>query len=144
MPLWSGGNEAEVRKRLAAGADPCLLLGHDTAMHIAAEHSSPAAVGVMAAACHVSRRQLFRILAEHGTTFADELRRLRVENARRVLVTDARRTVSSIATACGFTTPSHFYRTFKAATGMTPAEYRLAVASGVARPGTDVARDAMP
>jgi AraC-like DNA-binding protein len=99
--------------------------------------------GRSAATCHVSRRQLFRILAEHGTTFADELRRLRVENARRMLVTDARRTVSSIATACGFTTPSHFYRTFKAATGMTPAEYRLAVASGLARPDTHVARDAM-
>lgn len=99
--------------------------------------------GRAAAACHVSRRQLFRILAEHGTTFADELRRVRVENARRMLVTDARRTVSSIATACGFTTPSHFYRTFKAAMGMTPAEYRLAVAPGLARPDTDVARDAM-
>jgi AraC-like DNA-binding protein len=92
----------------------------------------------VAAACHVSRRQLFRILAEHGTTFADELRRLRIENARRVLVTDARRTVSSIATACGFALPSHFYRTFKAATGMTPAEYRL-----LARAGTGLARDAM-
>ena len=95
-----------------------------------------------AAACHVSRRQLFRILAEHGTTFADELRRLRVDNARRLLVTDTRRTVSSIATACGFAMPSHFYRTFKAATGMTPAEYRLAAVSGLARPGTDLARDA--
>ncbi|WP_169789774.1 helix-turn-helix domain-containing protein [Actinoplanes subtropicus] len=103
--------------------------------------------GRAAAACHVSRRQLFRILAEHGTTFTDELRRLRVENARRMLVTDARRTVSSIATACGFALPSHFYRTFKAATGMTPAEYRDAAygvaAGGLARPGTDVARDAM-
>jgi len=96
-----------------------------------------------AAACHVSRRQLFRILAGHGTTFADELRRTRVENARRLLVTDARRTVSSIAAACGFGLPSHFYRTFKAATGMTPAEYRLAAVSGLARSGTDVARDAM-
>jgi transcriptional regulator GlxA family with amidase domain len=90
----------------------------------------------------VSRRQLFRILAEHATTFAAELRRLRIEIARRMLITDARRTVSSIATACGLM-PSHFYRTFKAATGMTPAEYRLAAASGLARPGTDVARDAM-
>jgi AraC-like DNA-binding protein len=99
--------------------------------------------GRAAVACHVSRRQLFRILAEHGTTFADELRRLRIENARRMLVTDSRRTVSSIATACGFTMPSHFYRTFKAATGMTPVEYRLAAGSGLARPGTDLARDAM-
>jgi AraC-like DNA-binding protein len=96
-----------------------------------------------AAACHVSRRQLFRILAEHGTTFADELRRMRVENARRMLATDARRAVSSIATACGFSTSSQFYRTFKAAMGMTPAEYRLAVASSLARPDTDLARDTM-
>jgi len=99
--------------------------------------------GRAAAACHVSRRQLFRILAEHGTTFADELRRLRIENAQRMLVTDARRTVASVATACGFGMPSHFYRTFKATTGMTPAEYRLAAAGGLARRGTDVARDAM-
>jgi transcriptional regulator GlxA family with amidase domain len=98
--------------------------------------------GRAAAACHVSRRQLFRILAEHRTTFADELRRLRIENARRMLVTDTRRTVSSIATACGLM-PSHFYRTFKAATGMTPAGYRLAAVSGLARTGTDLAPDAM-
>jgi len=97
-----------------------------------------------ASACHVSRRQLFRILAQHGTTFADEVRRLRMENARRMLVTDTRRPVSSIAAACGFTMPSHFYRTFKAATGMTPGEYRLAAVAGLARPGTDLARDAMP
>ena len=50
VPLWSGGNEAEVRSRLAEGADPCLPLGHDTALHVAAAHSSPAVVAAMAAA----------------------------------------------------------------------------------------------
>lgn len=48
--LWSGGDEAEVRARLAAGADPCAPLGLDTALHVAAERSSPAVVAAMAAA----------------------------------------------------------------------------------------------
>ncbi|WFE66020.1 hypothetical protein [Micromonospora sp. WMMD714] len=50
LSLWGGGGEDEVRARLAAGADPCALLGHDPALHVAAEHSPPAVVAAMAAA----------------------------------------------------------------------------------------------
>ncbi|MEV7990249.1 hypothetical protein [Micromonospora sp. NPDC085948] len=50
VQLWDGGDEDEVRARLAAGADPCMPLGHDSALHVAAEHWSPAVVAAMAAA----------------------------------------------------------------------------------------------
>jgi hypothetical protein len=50
VSLWRGASEIEVRERLAAGADPCAAVGYDTALHVAAEHSSPAVVAAMAAA----------------------------------------------------------------------------------------------
>ncbi|MFY1617630.1 hypothetical protein [Micromonospora sp. WMMD736] len=48
--FWDGGSEAEVRARLAAGADPCAPRGRDSALHVAAEHSPPSVVAAMAAA----------------------------------------------------------------------------------------------
>ncbi|MGC4813345.1 hypothetical protein ACLQ29_22695 [Micromonospora sp. DT228] len=50
VQLRDGGDEDEVRARLAAGADPCMPLGLDTALHVAAERCSPAVVAAMAAA----------------------------------------------------------------------------------------------
>lgn len=50
VPLWAGGCEDDVRARLAAGVDPCMPLGHDSALPVAAQHSSPAVVAAVAAA----------------------------------------------------------------------------------------------
>jgi AraC-like DNA-binding protein len=59
-----------------------------------------------------------------GLAPLDYLSRWRVQSAARLLrVTD--RTVRSLATEFGFSTPSSFIRTFKRVTGKSPARYRV-------------------
>jgi AraC family transcriptional regulator len=62
----------------------------------------------------------------HRTTFAGYVRHVRVEFARRELAASSA-SLSEIAVAAGFCDQSHFSRLFKQYTGVTPAEYRLAL-----------------
>jgi AraC family transcriptional regulator len=62
----------------------------------------------------------------HRSTIGDYLRRLRIEFASQQLAaTDT--PLAVIALASGFADQSHFTRTFKQLTGLTPARYRAAV-----------------
>jgi len=61
----------------------------------------------------------------YQTTFAGYVRQVRIEFARQELAGSA--ALSDIAAAAGFCDQSHFSRSFKQYTGLTPAEYRLAV-----------------
>jgi AraC family transcriptional regulator len=62
-------------------------------------------------------------------TISEYVRRLRVECAcRELTATDA--PIVEIATANGFYDQSHFSRTFKRCTGLTPAEFRAAFRAG--------------
>ncbi|MET9149314.1 helix-turn-helix domain-containing protein [Streptomyces sp. NPDC058319] len=88
-----------------------------------------------AAACGISRRTLFRVLAEHGESFGALLRTLRVDHARRLLRAAPERTVASVAYACGFGGESQLHRAFRAVTGLTPGAYRAGAA--LAADGTD-------
>ena len=76
----------------------------------------------VAKACNVSRRTLYRMLSDEGV--AAQLRRMRIERAKAMLLHDPQRLVASVAFACGFDSESGFHRAFRAATAMTPAEYR--------------------
>jgi AraC family transcriptional regulator len=59
------------------------------------------------------------------STIGDYLRRLRVEFAgRQLAATDA--PLAAVALASGFADQSHFTKTFKRLTGLTPAQYRAA------------------
>jgi AraC family transcriptional regulator len=62
----------------------------------------------------------------YHTTFAGYVRDLRIEFARRELAVSGA-ALSEIAAAAGFCDQSHFSRLFKRYTGMSPAEYRVAV-----------------
>jgi AraC family transcriptional regulator len=62
----------------------------------------------------------------YHTTFAGYVRQLRVEFARRELAGSAA-SLSDIAIAAGFCDQSHFSRLFKRHTGLSPAEYRVAL-----------------
>ena len=61
----------------------------------------------------------------YNTTFAAYVRTSRLEFAKRELAR-TRTPLSEIAVAAGFCDQSHFSRLFKAHTGLTPHEYRLA------------------
>ena len=61
----------------------------------------------------------------YQTTFAGYVRQVRIEFARRELAGPA--ALSEIAVAAGFCDQSHFSRSFKQYTGVTPAEYRLSL-----------------
>jgi AraC family transcriptional regulator len=64
----------------------------------------------------------------YRTTIGSYVRQLRVDFARRELAGSAA-SLSEIAAAAGFCDQSHFSRSFKRHTGLTPAEYRLALQS---------------
>lgn len=60
---------------------------------------------------------------QYGMTVGEYLRKLRIEFACRQL-SDTRAPLSQIATIAGFYDQSHFTRTFKKLTGLTPNQYR--------------------
>ena len=82
----------------------------------------------VAAACHVSRRTLYRILGTEGV--ATRLRRMRIEQAQAMLLREPGRPVAAVGFACGFDSESGFHRAFRTAAGMTPGDYRKAWHAG--------------
>ena len=58
-----------------------------------------------------------------GITFKEYLNTVRTEYAKRLLK-ETNLAVSQIGFECGYTTPSQFFRVFKANCGKTPGEYR--------------------
>jgi AraC-like DNA-binding protein len=116
--------------RVAAGRRP---VGPDTAHlerervlgHLRAHAHDPGLdADVVAASCHLSRRALFRLFEGRQESWADALRRIRVERAAALLVEHPGRPVAAVGTACGFSGEGQFHRAFRAVTGMTPAEHR--------------------
>lgn len=79
---------------------------------------------IVAHACNLSRRSLYRIVGDDGV--AAQLRRIRIARAREMLVHDPTRPIGSVAMACGFDSESGFHRAFREATGQTPGDYRRA------------------
>lgn len=59
----------------------------------------------------------------YGVTFYDYINRLRVEQAK-ILLVDKEKRIDDIATESGFNSRRSFHRTFTAFEGKTPAEYR--------------------
>jgi len=66
-------------------------------------------------------RQLFKEV--HGETLSDYLMERRIERVKELLETTDW-TVTEIGERSGFQTKSHFFTTFKKATGYTPSQYR--------------------
>lgn len=78
----------------------------------------------VAHACHLSRRQLFRLFAGEPRSLADELRRIRVAEARRLIRARPASAVTGLAAACGFAGDTQLRRAFRSVTGTTPGAYR--------------------
>ncbi|MEJ0038923.1 MAG: helix-turn-helix domain-containing protein [Gammaproteobacteria bacterium] len=74
----------------------------------------------------ISKRYLHYLFAQKSTTFRNELIRMRLDSAHRLL-SDKRYTaltIGEIAARCGFLEPSHFTRRFRKAYGAGPTEFR--------------------
>jgi len=75
---------------------------------------------------HLSR--LFR--QELGLSILDFLTRLRMDEAKRLLLGDVHRNIGQIAEAAGYRDPNYFSRVFRRETGLSPREYRLSGRNG--------------
>ena len=77
-----------------------------------------------------SRRQLQRAFAEAGdTSFRDELAKVRMHHARKLLAAD-RLPVRQVATNVGYQQPAQFAKSFRRYHGEPPSSYRRASRAG--------------
>jgi len=89
-----------------------------------AKFRSPPTLEMLAAMVNVHPVHLARSFRRfQGCTISDYVRQLRVDNARRKMMSGNVRLVD-IALSSGFSDQSHFSRSFKRVTGMTPTEFR--------------------
>jgi len=73
---------------------------------------------------NLSQRQLYHNLkAETGCAPSEFVREIRLYNARDMLDRKQKKTVSEVAYAVGFSTPSYFSKLFKDRFGRSPSEY---------------------
>ncbi|GAA2756037.1 helix-turn-helix domain-containing protein [Actinopolymorpha rutila] len=82
--------------------------------------------GAVAAANHVSTRYLHQIFEQHGRSVGAWIRELRLDRCRADLAdpTQQLTPVSQVGARWGFTQAAAFSRTFRAAYGLPPREYR--------------------
>jgi AraC-like DNA-binding protein len=122
LDLFDGLYDGTVALPHAPAALRTLVRGHID------EHLSDPALGPesVAAAHHMSRRQLDRLFADGDRTVAETIRDRRLEHCRRDLRDPslAHRSILEIALRWGFVSPAHFSRTFRAAYGTSPRDAR--------------------
>jgi AraC-like DNA-binding protein len=84
----------------------------------------------VAAAHHISTRYLQKLFERNGETVAGWIRARRLEHCRRDLSAAelSDRPVSAVAARWGLLDAAHFSKSFRAAYGLPPRDYRLAVA----------------
>jgi AraC-like DNA-binding protein len=81
--------------------------------------------GRIAAAHHISVRQLYRVLAAEGVSLGDWIRLRRLEGAHRDLALAFQQDpISAVARRWGFTDASSFARMFRTTYGVSPSEWR--------------------
>ncbi|MBK1787140.1 helix-turn-helix domain-containing protein [Prauserella cavernicola] len=90
-------------------------------------------VADVAAACHLSRRSLYRVLGADG--LGARLRRIRIGRAQQMLLAAPSLPISVVANACGFASESGFHRAFRRATGQTPGQFRCNARHEIGTPG---------
>jgi len=80
----------------------------------------------IAAAHHVSVRQLYLTLSRAGISLGDWVRAERLKECRRELASPAHAhlTIEAVARRWGFTSAPHFSRVFRTVYGMSPREWR--------------------
>ncbi len=146
------GNVVDLLGTVLAERLDCAPAGSDTAhralmLQITAfieEHLGDAdlAPAQIAAAHHISLRQLHKLFHASGTTVAGWIRQRRLQHCGRDLRDPrcATRSVAAVGARWGYPDPAHFSRLFKATYGVGPRDYRAshglaAPALGTDRPG---------
>jgi LacI family transcriptional regulator len=87
-------------------------------------HHEPIHVGDMAKSAGMSVRGLQQAFVEYiGRSPAHELHRVRIDHAKRLLVTSATKT-EEVAALCGYPNTNSFWVAFRRDTGISPARYR--------------------
>lgn len=79
----------------------------------------------VARSVYASRRQIQRVMEEHGTTFRERLTELRMEHAGRLLAEHPRMPVRMVAQQVGYRQPAQFAKAFRRHHGHAPSEHRL-------------------
>lgn len=75
----------------------------------------------------VPKRQLSRAINHvHGESFSKRMNRMRVIEAKRLLLDPARKSVTGIMLDSGFRTKSNFNKEFLAIEGLSPSDFREA------------------
>jgi AraC-like DNA-binding protein len=94
-------------------------------VHLGEADLAPAQI---AAAHHISLRQLHKLFHASGTTVAGWIRQRRLEHCGHDLRDpgSVTRPVAAVGARWGYPDPAHFSRLFKAAYGMGPRDYRAA------------------
>lgn len=94
-------------------------------------YARPLRLGDIALHLDLSEEHLARVFREcTGETVLDMVRRLRLEKARRLLLS-SNDNLSSIARACGYRSLAVFSVNFKRATGMSPGAFRTTYSSQI-------------
>ena len=111
-------------ERIRLGRTPSKLLIEVT-QYVQHNLSRPLDVAALAKSLYVSRTHLAcRFKEETGMTLTDFILREKIEEAKRLLAhTD--KPLSQIADYLGFSSQSHFTKSFKKYSGKTPGAYRL-------------------
>lgn len=86
-------------------------------------HDSSLKIETVAKHCGLSVHELRNSLSAAGTTFAEELRQMKIARANDLLAKTSE-PIARIAAMVGFTTPANFTRAFKGWEGVLPKEYR--------------------
>jgi len=87
------------------------------------EPARPWTVRLAARSLGMSIRSLQRALAAEDTTFSQAILQVRVEVAQCLLI-ETEHTCAAIGELAGFSDPSHFTRSFRQESGVTPRQYR--------------------
>ncbi|AWN46193.1 AraC family transcriptional regulator [Methylobacterium terrae] len=135
LSLMLGATLASLRGRHAAAASP-LAAGRARARVLAyvEQHlgDRDLSAATIAAGAGLSRSTLYRLFEPAGGV-ARFVQQQRVTRLRRALSrTDDDRSLDEIATATGFSSPSHAGRSFRNAFGVPPGEYRRGARAGAA------------
>lgn len=114
-------NEGLAREAAAVSLDTRILEYVRT--HLGDAALSPSTI---AAAQHISVRQLYTVMSRAGISLADWIRTERLERCRRDLARPGlqHRTVAAVAAVWGFADATHFARVFRDAYGLSPREWR--------------------